>query len=293
MILSDRDRKFLSQLWTGLFERLGADLLYSTAYHPQTDGQSERTNQTVETMLRFFIATLEDPTEWPHCLPRIQSVLNNARAMSSTDRTPNEIAYGFTPNFTVDYTMDPNIDFPAARVDAADALDFAAINMKFHYDRRYTAMFLATGDWALLRLHRGYNIPSATNRKLDQQYAGPFKVLEKVGRLAYRLKIPDHWKIHNVFSIAQLEPAPAPGSDPYNRPIPDEPGPVEAETDAYEVERVLDKRVIRKGRGFSTQYRIRWKGWGPEHDRWYRVQDLGDCNELIEDYEQRIQQGRT
>ena len=44
VILSDRDRKFLSQLWTGLFERLGADLLYSTAYHPQTDGQSERTN---------------------------------------------------------------------------------------------------------------------------------------------------------------------------------------------------------------------------------------------------------
>ena len=180
--------------------------------------------------------------------------------MSSTNRTPNEIAYKFTSNFTVDYTIDLDIDFLAAWVDAANALDFAAMNMKFHYDRRYTAMFLATSDWALLRLHRRYNIPSATNRKLDQQYAGPFKVLEKVGRLAYRLKIPDHWKIHNVFSIAQLEPAPAPGSDPYNRPIPDEPGPVEAETDAYEVERILDKRVIRKGRGFSTQYRIRWKG---------------------------------
>ena len=97
-------------------------------------------------MLRFFIATLEDPAEWPYCLPRIQSVLNNARAMSSTDRTPNEIAYGFTLNFTVDYTMDPNIDFLAARVDAANALDFAAINIKFYYDCCYTAMFLATSD---------------------------------------------------------------------------------------------------------------------------------------------------
>jgi hypothetical protein len=208
-------------------------------------------------MLRFFIATLEDPAEWPRCLPKLQSVLNNARAMSSTDRTPNEIAYGFTPNFTIDYTMDPDIDLPAARVDAADALDYAAMNMKFHYDRRHTAMFLAPSDWALLRLHYGYNILSATNRKLDQQYAGPFKVLEKISRLAYRLQIPDHWKIHDVFSVAQLEPAPAPGSDPYNRPIPDEPGPVEAGTNTYKVERILDKQVIRRGQGTSTQYQIR------------------------------------
>jgi hypothetical protein len=60
----------------------------------------------------------------------------------------------------------------------------------------------------------------------------------------------------------------------------------------YKVERILDKRVICRGRGFSTQYWIRWKGWGPEHDKWKRVQDL-NCDELIEEYEQRIQQNRT
>ena len=92
-------------------------------------------------------------------------------------------------------------------------------------------MFLAPGDWALLRLHRGYNILSATNRKLDQQYAGPFEVLERIGRLAYRLKISDHWKILDVFTIAQLVPDPEPGSDPYGRPIPDEPSPVQPRTD--------------------------------------------------------------
>ena len=71
---------------------------------------------------------------------------------------PNEIAYRFTPNFTVDYTMDPEIDFLVARVDAANAINYAAMNTKFHYNRRYTAMFLAPSDWALLRLHYGYNI---------------------------------------------------------------------------------------------------------------------------------------
>lgn len=133
--------------------------------------------------------------------------------MSSTNCTPNKIAYGFTSNFAVNYTADPNIDFPSARIKAANASDYAAMNMKFHYDRRHTAMFLALGDQALLRLHRGYNIPSATNRNLDQQYAGSLKVLEKIGRLAYQLQISDYWKIHDVFSIAQLESAPAPRSD--------------------------------------------------------------------------------
>jgi hypothetical protein len=115
------------------------------AYHPQTDRQSERTNQTVETMLHFFLATMEDPTEWTCCLLRIQSVLNNSQAFS-TDCTPNEIAYGFTPNFAVDYTTDPNIDFPLAKVNATDALDFAAMNMKFYYDRRHTPMFLTPSN---------------------------------------------------------------------------------------------------------------------------------------------------
>ena len=162
------------------------------------------------------------------------------------------------------------------------------MNMKFYYNYRHTLMFLTLGDWALLCLLYRYNILSTTNHKLDQQYASPFEVLERIGRLAYRLKILDHWKIHNVFSIAQLELALALGSNPYNRPILEEPGPIEAGTDIYEVERILGKRVVRKGPGFLTQYWIRWKGWGLEYDRWYRVQDLKDCSELIEEYEQLI-----
>jgi hypothetical protein len=81
--------------------------------------------------------------------------------------------------------MDPNIDFLAVRVNTTNALNYTAMNMKFYYNYRHIAMFFALSDWALLRLHCGYNIPSATNHKLDQQYARPFKVIEKIGRLAY------------------------------------------------------------------------------------------------------------
>src|SRR5204863_1977090 len=98
-------------------------------------GQSERTNQTVESTLWYFLAMLKNPAEWPQCLLQIQSVLNNSK--TSTGRTPNEVVYGFTPNFMIDYTTDPDIDLPAARIDAADALDLAAMNMKYHYDRRH------------------------------------------------------------------------------------------------------------------------------------------------------------
>ena len=81
-------------------------------------------------------------------------------------------------------------------------------------------MFLKVGDMAFIRLHKGYSLPYAkVSKKLSQQYAGPFKVIERVGRLAYRLEIPEHWSVYNVFSIAYLEPG-TQSSDPYNRPMP-------------------------------------------------------------------------
>ena len=63
ILLTDRDPKFLAELWEAIFHRLGVELLYSTAYHPQTDGSSERTNQTAEVALRFYIHTLNKATD--------------------------------------------------------------------------------------------------------------------------------------------------------------------------------------------------------------------------------------
>ena len=92
-LITDRDPKFLSSFWKASFAKLGIKLLYNTAYHPQTDGSSEHTNETVEIALRFFIHAMENPSRWPEVLPRIQSLLNNT-FFSTTGKTPNEIAYG-------------------------------------------------------------------------------------------------------------------------------------------------------------------------------------------------------
>lgn len=156
---------------------------------------------------------------------------------------------------------------------------------------------MKVGEWAMLRLHKGYSIPSTlgVTKKLTQQYVGPFCISEKVGRLAYRLAIPPHWKIHPVFSVAQLEPAPPPSGDPFHRPFPDQPPSVFVDGDidtvkSFEVERLLNKRTVQRGRGRSTEYLVRWKGYGPEWDRWYNVKDLDNAADLVSDYNAGLQQ---
>jgi hypothetical protein len=90
-IISDRDLKFVFEFWTTLFKKLRTKLLMSTAYHPQTDGQSERTNQTIEIALRYFLT--ENPeADWKTAAPMIQSRLNNS-TNASTGPCPNELVY--------------------------------------------------------------------------------------------------------------------------------------------------------------------------------------------------------
>ena len=77
-IILDRDPKFLAELWVALFQELGMKLLYAAAYHPQADGQSEKTNQMVESALQYYLHALEDPCEWLLVLPCLQFALNNS-----------------------------------------------------------------------------------------------------------------------------------------------------------------------------------------------------------------------
>ena len=295
ILLTDRDPKFLAELWEAIFKQLGVELLYSTAYHPQTDGSSERTNQTTEIALRFYIHTLDRITDWPKVLPRIQALLNNMSS-STTTKTPNELSYGFKLNRPLDLMTanQPSPQPKLARLEAADAISFAQMQQKFHYDRRHQPMYMKKGEEAFLRLHHGYSIPSANSKKLGQQYVGPFKILERIGKQAYRLDIPPHWKVHPVFSIAQLEPAP--GSDPYRRPVPDHPDSVFVEGDtpefkSYVVERLLNKRsrqAGRGGKGHIVEYLVRWLGYGPAYDTWYNVKDLENCMDLVQEYEEDL-----
>jgi hypothetical protein len=175
------------------------------------------------------------------------------------------------------------------------------MRMKEYYDRRHQPKHFAVGDKVLLRIGRGYNIPvnDAVSRKLGQQYAGLFTVVERIGRLAYRLDLPPTWKVHPVISVQHLEPAPFP--DPFEREPP-QPSPTHdprfpQDTDRHDVARVLDVRVRRLGRYRTPvkEYLIEWLGEAREEAQWVKERDAIGAEEKIAEFEERrrLQQGNN
>lgn len=144
-------------------------------------------------------------------------------------------------------------------IEAVDALKFSAMFMKRNYDKQHKHMFFNIGDYISLRLHRGYNMLGFTERntKIEQQFTGPFKVLERIGRLAYQIELPDSMKIHTVISVAHLEPAPNPTQDPYQRPF----AISILQNPELVPERILRKREQRRRTEEKlTEYLIRFRG---------------------------------
>ena len=301
-IICDRDPKFMSEFWREMLRQLATSLLASTAYHPQTDGLSERSNQTVEIAIRYLVTSYPD-LPWWQALPSLQAQLNNS-PNAATGLSPNEVVYGFKTKETlsllhngqptVENISNKRLEF---RLEAADATSFANAKAKLYYDARHVPLKLKAGDHAYLRLNHGYQLPGRPNKKVSPQRCGPFLVKRRIGRLAYELQLPSNWRVHPVVSVAQLEPSPT-QEDPYNRARPDHPDAVEVEGDtpqwrSYVVERIVDKRMRTYGGTKVAQYLIRWRGYGPEYDEWRSITKLGNCMDLVEEYEARQREAST
>lgn len=116
-------------------------------------------------------------------------------------------------------------EYRPGHIDAKDAIGLAMMTIKQHYNTKQKPIFMEEGDWAHIRLHKGYNLPNAakSTHSIQAQCAGPFKVLRRVGTLAYEMKIPKTWGIHPIISTAHLEPSPDPSKDPYKRTRPPAP----------------------------------------------------------------------
>jgi len=172
--------------------------------------------------------------------------------------------------------------------EATTAIAITQRAMTKHYDTRRTMPDFSTG-YAFLRLGAGYSILSVRKKKLAQQRIGPFRILEVVGKgIAYKLQLPPHYGIHPVISVVYQKPSPAPGSDPYERPVPTkDAAPVVGPEDEpeWEVEAIVGKRTSKKGHKKRTEFLVRWKGYGPEWDTWYAEEDLPNAQQSIADYE--------
>jgi hypothetical protein len=290
VIISDKDRKFLSDLWRTFFTKLDVFMLHLTAYHSQTNDVSKRTNQILKIALRCYIQKLHDPTQWITALWKFQFVFNNTR-FAVTKKTSNELLYEITSHLSLNIASEKTFDnHNLLRKDAQDAIDWAQMQNKAHYDRRHTSLFLKIDEWVLLRLHHDYFISSARNmtKKMSIQYVESFKVVQRVERLTYRLDISLNWKIHSVFSVAQLEFASNSANDSYNRLKSTNSSSMTNNQDQYEIERILNKRTVRRDTEYFTKYLVRWLKNESKWDRWYNVKNLSNVKEFIANYEKKL-----
>ncbi|SOV09809.1 uncharacterized protein UDID_19474 [Ustilago sp. UG-2017a] len=187
-IVSDRGSEFTSHFWHSLSTLLGIENHFSSAYHPQPDGQTECINQVLEQFLRGYSNHLQ--TDWSNLLPLAKFSYNNAEH-ASTQLTPFFTNYGYHPRFSFDNT-DPASPalFPTAR-SYADQL-----KQLHEYFRPGDRVWLSADNIRSLR----------PTKKLDYCRLGPFSVSEIISSHAYRLQLPPSMKIHNVFHVDHLEP---------------------------------------------------------------------------------------
>ena len=169
VIISDRDLKFLGDLQKSLFNKLNISLLYSTAYHLQTNRLYERINQIAEITLRFYVYQLYDISNQLKVLLKLQ-VLINYTPLLLIGLSAYEVAYRFPLNQVLDLLKLLIKPYQVAvRIQASDAITFSQMNMKFYYDRKHQPLFVRIDNQALLRLYKGYNI--LVNDKLIRKQA--------------------------------------------------------------------------------------------------------------------------
>ncbi|SJL06853.1 uncharacterized protein ARMOST_10195 [Armillaria ostoyae] len=299
VVISDRGPQFVSAFMKELYRMLDITQNVSTAFHPQTDGQTEQVNQEVEKYLWIFINYHQ--TDWVDWLPLAEFAHNN-RAHSATGKSPFMILYGRNPRIMPDSPRTPNAKVPAAsdfskaiaqiHKETELALEQAAGRMKTQYDKhKRPAMEYHVGDKVWLDA-TNLHLPRP-KKKLDDKRVGPFLVLEKTGASAYKLKLPPHWKIHPRFNEKLLSPFVPPSFPNQEQPPPPPPDLIDGEEE-WEIEEILDSktRKVRAKRGQPSatviDYFIKWVGHTREHNSWVTASEMGNAQEAIAEYEAKM-----
>jgi hypothetical protein len=163
--ISDRDKRFVEGFWKGLFTAIRTKLLYTAAYHPSADGQSERSNQTAEIWFRHW-QNLHQDAGWDEGLAPMQASLN-ASANASTGGTPHKLMFGVDLRMPWNLLRQAFVGSPqAARQNAEECAKYAAMVMKQQYDRRHTPVcFFSRGDYVYLRLAQGESLTTNSHHE--------------------------------------------------------------------------------------------------------------------------------
>jgi hypothetical protein len=267
-VISDRDPRFMSKFIQAACKVTGVKHAPSTAYHPRTDGQSERSNQWLETAIRFI--TDQKQKNWAPYLPIAQFAHNNWPS-DTTRKSPFFLLMGFNPRADWIHATSPIPkvtlrleQLKEARIQARDAMVKAQQSWVKHRDTpKYKEGNLVWLEGKNLRI----NQPTA---KLAPRRHGPFKITQVMSNVNYRLELPTQWSIHPVFHIDLLTPYKETimHGPNFTRPTPEL---IDGEEE-YSVERILDSRHF--GRRRRLQYLVKWEGYPDAENMWVDKDDV-------------------
>lgn len=271
-IISDRDPIFVSHFWREFFKMSGTQLKMSSAYHPQTDGQSEVVNRCIEQYLRSFV--YQQPRKWFSLLPWAEFWYNTTFHIS-TGMTPFQALYGRLPPTIPLYhegsssvhEVDQNLLSRDALLSQLKSNLAAATNrMKQYADSKRRDVQYEVGDWVFLKLHpyRQHSVSVRTYPKLACKFYGPYQIEEKIGPVAYKLQLPPGSRIHPVFHVSLLKKKIGEAALSSNElpPVTDD-GEL-----LLEPESVLDTRWVKKGSKIVEQLLVKWKKLQEEDATW-------------------------
>jgi len=247
---------------------MGMEQNISMAYHPRTDGQSERTNQWIKQYLWFWVNERQD--NWHSYLPLAEFVHNNW-PNETTGESPFFVLYGFNPR--ADWINKPSpipqvalrLDqFKMARQHAQELMIKAQKSWVKHRDMpKYKE-----GDLVWLEgCHLRTNQPAI---KLVPKRHGPFPIVQVMSPVNYRLKLPTQWSIHDVFHINLLTPYHE--TDIHGPNYSRLPPELVDKDEEYEVEKILDSRQV--GRRCKLQYLVKWKRYPDSDNEWVDKNDV-------------------
>lgn len=279
-IISDRGSTFMSDFIQDLWSLLRTKHRPSTAYRPQTDGQTERMNRMLHEYMRCYVGSQH--TNWETLLPSAQFAHNNSY-LKSIGTTPFHLMYGYHPRTPVTVNLPSKVKTAKTMADemaksvrkAKLLLSAAQHRMKSSYDKKHSHKTFNRGDLVMLSTK---NLKFHGFTKFLPKFVGPFKVIRTFGTNAYELAIPTGWRIHNVFNIALLK-----AYKPRDGLVDLSHSPQIPELlDDYVIDFLVEHDIVKRGRKTFTFYKVRFKNQSPDCDVWESESDLP--KDIVDNY---------